>query len=135
MLNKKEKFLVKEYAKKLIGKRLNEAKMSDEVRELTLFADNDGRLYNQLMDNYLKNMLTKLKQGKYDGNLVIKLLEYYYQLYVRPAYKKEFGDDIKLDPSERKEFGEYYVRELQETDEFLAQIEKKKKKNIPYKLL
>lgn len=134
MLSKKEKFLVKEYAKKLIGKRLNEAKMSDAVRELTLFVESDSKLYDALMRNYLKPLLAKLKQGKYDGNLAIKLLEYYYQQYVRPEYKRLFGD-VKLDPSERREFGAYFVDVLQETDEFLAQVEINDSKNIPYKLL
>jgi hypothetical protein len=112
--------ILKSIIKEEYGKMLREEeRMSDAVRELTLFADNDHKLYNDLMNNYLKNMVVKKKRGVYDHNLAIKLLEYYYQNYVRPAYKREFGDDVKLSPQERKEFAEYYVNALEQEDDFV----------------
>jgi hypothetical protein len=110
------KKIVREEYKKALRK---EDRMSDAVRELILYADNDGRLYKVLMDNYLKNMVAKKKRGVYNRDLAIKLLEYYYQNYVRPAYKREIGEDIKLSPQERKQFAEYYVNALEEEEEFV----------------
>jgi len=86
----------------------------DAVRELTLFAENDGRLYNVLMDVYLPNLEKKAKKGLYNKEKAIKLMEYYYQNYVRPQYKREFGDDIKLNPESRKSFGKYFIEVLEE---------------------
>lgn len=120
-VNKRVTEILKNIIKEEYGKLIRENEMSDNVETLTMFADNDHKLYNDLMNNYLKNMLTKKKRGVYDHNLAIKLLEYYYQNYVRPEYKRQFGDDIKLSPAERKQFAEYYVNVLEETDEFQNQ--------------
>jgi len=119
--------MLKRIIKEEYGKILREESMSDNVEQLTMFADNDQRLYRALMDNYLKNMVTKKKRGVYDHNLAIKLLEYYYQNYVRPEYKRQMGEDIKLTPQERKQFAEYYVNALEETDEFQNQETKQLK--------
>jgi len=94
---------------------------SDAVRELCLFAENDPKMYRSLINNYLNNMLSKKKRGVYDHDLAIKLLEYYYSNYVRPEYRRQFGADIRLNPSERREFAEYFVNFLEETDEFKEQ--------------
>lgn len=85
----------------------------DAVRELTLFAENDGRLYNVLMDVYLPNLQKKAEKGVYNKEKAIKLMEYYYQNYVRPAYKRYFGD-VKLNPESRKSFGKYFVEVLED---------------------
>jgi hypothetical protein len=46
---------------------------------------------------------------------VIKLLEYFYQNYVRPAMKnpRNYGYDPKLNVAERKEFAEYFRENIE----------------------
>jgi hypothetical protein len=75
-----------------------------------LFAENDSKLYGDLIKNYYPNLKKKIKSGKYNPELAIKLLEYYYTLYVRPYMKnpKIYGWDSKLNPAERREFGKYF---------------------------
>lgn len=83
----------------------------EKVREVILFAENDSYLHMQLVKNYLPNLQKKVISGKYDKELAVKLLQYYYSNYVRPYMIKPsiYGWDSKLNPSERKEFGKYFV--------------------------
>lgn len=87
---------------------------SDAVRELILFSENDHRLYDILHKTYVPALLKFKKKGTFDRNKAIKLMEYYYQNYVRPSYKKEYGADIKLSPIERKSFAEYFIDTLEQ---------------------
>jgi hypothetical protein len=82
----------------------------DKLREIFLFTDNDSHLHEKFMQNYIPAMKKKLKSGKYDANLAIKLMEYYHSNYVRPYMKdqRHYGTDYQLNPAERKAFGEYY---------------------------
>jgi len=81
-----------------------------KVREAILFAENDERSLKALEDNYVPYVKKKIKAGKYDRKKVVKLLEYYYQNYVRPEMKKpsKYGYDPKLNPAERVHFAEYF---------------------------
>lgn len=81
-----------------------------KVFEATSFAENDSRMYDILMNVYVPAIKRKIKQGKYDRNKAIKLMEYYYTNYVRPEMKKpsKYGHDLKLNPKERAFFGEYF---------------------------
>lgn len=84
----------------------------DEVklREVILFAENDSRLYDILINVYLPAIKKKIKSGKYDSSKAITLMEYYYSNYVRPEMIKpsKYGYDPKLNPDERKAFGKYF---------------------------
>jgi hypothetical protein len=84
------------------------------VEEVIIFAENDSKLYNDLMVNYLPNLQKKVLAGKYDPELAIKLLEYYYTNYVRPYMKmpRNYGVDTKLNPDERKAFAKYFRDKL-----------------------
>jgi hypothetical protein len=84
------------------------------VEEVIIFAENDSKLYNDLMVNYLPNLQKKVLAGKYDPELAIKLLEYYYTNYVRPYMKmpRNYGVDTKLNPEERKAFAKYFRDKL-----------------------
>jgi hypothetical protein len=99
------------------------------VREVILFAENNVRCYESLMQNYLPNLQKKVLKGTYDRKLAIKLLVYYYSNYVRPEMIKPrvYGLDPKLNPEERLIFAENFVDYLWE--EFLSKI----KKDIPKK--
>jgi hypothetical protein len=85
------------------------------VNEVIQFAENDSRLYDVLMNVYLPNLKKKKKSGKYNSELAVKLLEYYYTNYVRPEMIKpsKYGWDSKLNPAERKLFGKYFVEVLE----------------------
>ena len=84
------------------------------VEEVIIFAENDSKLYNDLMVNYLPNLQKKVLAGKYDPELATKLLEYYYTNYVRPYMKmpRNYGVDTKLNPEERKAFAKYFRDKL-----------------------
>jgi hypothetical protein len=90
----------------------------DAANELIMYAENDRRLYDVLHNTYLPALLKFKKKGTFDRVKAIKLLEYYYQNYVRAAYKKEFGDDIRLNPISRKYFSEQFLDSL-ESDGYL----------------
>jgi len=98
------------------------------VEEVIIFAENDSKLYNDLMVNYLPNLQKKVLAGKYDPELAIKLLEYYYTNYVRPYMKmpRNYGVDTKLNPEERKAFAKYFRDKLY-NEYGLKQLAKKPK--------
>jgi len=100
----------------------------DIVEEVIIFAENDSKLYNDLMVNYLPNLQKKVLSGKYDPELAIKLLEYYYTNYVRPYMKmpRNGGYDPKLNPMERKAFAAYFRDKLY-NEYGLKQLAKKPK--------
>ena len=80
------------------------------------------------MVNYLPNLQKKVLAGKYDPELAIKLLEYYYTNYVRPYMKmpRNYGVDTKLNPEERKAFAKYFRDKLY-NEYGLKQLAKKPK--------
>jgi hypothetical protein len=84
------------------------------VDEVIIFAENDSKMYDALMKNYLPNLQKKVLAGKYDPEQAIKLLEYYYTNYVRPYMKmpRNYGFDPKLNPDERKAFAKYFRDQL-----------------------
>jgi hypothetical protein len=85
----------------------------DDVNELIMFAENDRACYDALHKNYVPALNKFIKKGNFDRDKAIKLMEYYYSNYVRPAYKKQFGD-IQLNPAKRKMFGNYFLETLEE---------------------
>jgi hypothetical protein len=65
----------------------------DAKTELELYMDNEGRLSNQ-KEGILKNILRKMKSGKYDHNLSPKLWMYWVDEGAK-MYAKEFGGEAK----------------------------------------
>jgi hypothetical protein len=98
------------------------------VNDVIIFAENDAKMYEALMKNYLPNLQKKVLSGKYDHEQAIKLLEYYYANYVRPYIKlpRNYGFDPKLNPAERKVFAKYF-RDLLYNDYGLKEALKAKK--------
>jgi len=68
---------------------LTEGVDKDAARELEVFIDNDGQLYNQQYLPILKNLSKKSKKGKYDKKLAVKLWMY----LVDNGAKKYFKDN------------------------------------------
>lgn len=85
------------------------------VDEVILFAENDSRLYDVLMNVYLPAIAKKKKSGKWDKEKGVKLMEYYYTNYIRPEMKKpsKYGWDSKLNPTERKIVAKYFLDQLE----------------------
>ena len=98
-----------------------------KVNEVIDFAENNYYCYRHLVTDYLGNLQKKKISGKYDRNLAVKLLEYFYSNYVRPEFKKrtEMGYDPKLNPEERKMFATHFRNYLEK--EFLNKIKPKRK--------
>ena len=80
--------------------------MSDEARELELFADNDGQLYRQSGVPIMKNLSKKFKKGTYDSALAAKLWKYHADSAAK-KYSQDHstGDDWKtmFTPRDRME--------------------------------
>ena len=111
MMNTKAQ-LLKTLIREEVRKQLNEMSDSDAVQELVLYAENDSKLYNVLHKTYVPALEKFIKKGNFDEIKALKLLEYYLTNYVRPAYKREFGDDIKLNPADRKAFAKEILDSL-----------------------
>jgi hypothetical protein len=109
----------------LASKNIVDRQLVDEV---IIFAENDSKMYEALMKNYLPNLQKKVLAGKYDPEQAIKLLEYYYTNYVRPSMKlpRNYGFDPKLNPDERKLFAKYFRDKLY-NEYGLKEVEKAKK--------
>ena len=109
----------------LASKNIVDRQLVDEV---IIFAENDSKMYEALMKNYLPNLQKKVLAGKYDPEQAIKLLEYYYTNYVRPYMKlpRNYGFDPKLNPDERKLFAKYFRDQLY-NEYGLKEVEKAKK--------
>lgn len=92
---------------------------SIESHELTLFAVNDGNLYRQRIEPILKNLKRKIKSGKYDPALALKLWKYAADDAAQ-RYAKEFGGvwhsmfSVAARKETAKELAEYYTEQLRE---------------------
>ncbi len=86
---------------------------ADAVRELLLFAENDSKLYDVLHTTYVPALQKFIDKGVFDETKALKLLEYYFTNHVRPAYKKYYGD-VKLSPTDRKEFSKQILAGLKD---------------------
>ena len=105
--------------KKLSG--IEEAMDADEdtVRELVLYADNDGQLYTQSTAPIQKNLSKKFTKGTYDHELAAKLWKYHADRAAK-KYGKEHGNDdgfAMFSPADRRaaaqEFADNWLAELE----------------------
>jgi hypothetical protein len=91
----------------------------DEVRELVLYAENDGTLYSQSTAPIQKNLSKKWAKGIYDHGKAITLWKYHADRAAK-AYGKEFGNGdgfAIFSPAVRKaaakEFADSWQMELE----------------------
>ena len=80
--------------------------MSDAARELELYAENDGQLYQQSGVPIMKNLSKKFKKGTYDSALAAKLWKYHADRAAKKySQENSTGDDWKtmFTPRDRME--------------------------------
>lgn len=65
-------------------------KLDDDATELRIFIDNDADLYRGQFTSIIKNLMTKIGQGKYDRTLAVKLFMYLVDAGAQ-KYTKEYG--------------------------------------------
>ena len=99
---------------KLVKESVNEG--PTETRELKLYIDNDGQLYNSRYMPIIKNLSKKMKKGKFDKRLAVKGFMYLVDDGVR-KYIRDFGgskgmfskkDKIEVAKEFADEFEEIY---------------------------
>ena len=93
---------------------LLERSLSDEMRELKLYIDNDASLYRQRYIPILKNLSKKKKQGKYRKGLAKKAFMYLID-DVAKRYVKSYGGDVRDDfpKRQRQELAKDYVEKFE----------------------
>ena len=86
----------------------------DAVRELVLYADNDGALYQQSAVPIMKNLTRKWRKGVYDSELAAKLW-LYHATRAAKNYAQEFGYafSVRDRKAAAKEFEENWRAELE----------------------
>ena len=90
----KEKFVKQKIQNivKSVKESVNEGDI--ESRELKLYIDNDGQLYNSRFMPIIKNLSKKMKKGNYDKKLAIKGFMYLVDAGAK-KYVKEFGGNAR----------------------------------------
>lgn len=91
-----------------------EEKDEDAVRELVLYANNDGTLYQQSAVPIMKNLTRKWRKGVYDSALAAKLW-LYHATRAAKNYAQEFGYAFSVQDRKAaaKEFEENWRAELE----------------------
>lgn len=92
----------------------------ETVRELVLFATNDGDIYRSQTTSIIKSLAKKMKRGVYDHEKATKAFEYMADTAAK-KYFKEFcmgGNWYTIFPkAERtataKELADYYIEEIE----------------------
>ena len=94
---------------------LLERSLSDEMRELKLYIDNDASLYRQRYMPILKNMSRKKKQGKYRKGLAKKAFMYLIDDGAKRYTKSYGGNHLDVFPKrQRKNLAKEYVEEFEQ---------------------
>lgn len=98
---------------KLIGKLKSRRKnpSSDPIaaRELKLYIEKDSRFYHSKILPIQKNLLSKMKAGKYEHQKAPTLWKYLVEEGAR-QYRKDFGDTFS--PTVRKEVAKEFANEF-----------------------
>jgi len=94
---------------------LLERSLSDEMRELKLYIDNDSSLYRQRYMPILKNLSRKKKQGKYRKGLASKAFMYLIDDGAK-RYTKEYGGNARdiFPKRQRQMLAKDYVDEFEQ---------------------
>ena len=95
---------------------LTERSLSDEMRELKLYIDNDASLYRQRYMPILKNLSRKKKQGKFRKGLASKAFMYLIDDGAK-RYVRSYGGDARdvFPKRQRKNLAKDYVEEFEDT--------------------
>ena len=95
---------------------LLERSLSDEMRELKLYIDNDANLYRQRYMPILKNLSRKKKQGKFRKSLASKAFMYLIDDGAK-RYTKEYGGNARdmFPKRQRQMLSKDYVDEFEDT--------------------
>jgi hypothetical protein len=93
---------------------LLERSLSDEMKELKLYIDNDSSLYRQRYIPILKNLSHKKKQGKYRKGLASKAFMYLIDDGAK-RYTKEYGGNVRdvFPKRQRQMLAQDYVDEFE----------------------
>ncbi len=94
---------------------LTEASLSEEMKELKLYIDNDSSLYRQRYMPILKNLSKKKKKGQYRKGLAQKAFMYLIDDGAK-RYVKSYGGDARdvFPKRQRKQLAKDYVEEFEE---------------------
>ena len=95
---------------------LTERSLSEEMKELKLYIDNDASLYRQRYMQILKNLSRKKKQGKYRKGLASKAFMYMINDGAK-RYVKSYGGNARDDfpKRQRQMLAKDYVDEFEDT--------------------
>ena len=90
---------------------LKEGNMSTEARELYLYTDNDGQLYQQRREPIQKNLMKKIEKGQYNSKLAVKGF-----MYLADAGSKKYGKDFghTFSVSDRKQAAQAFTDDFEE---------------------
>ena len=95
---------------------LIEANLSDEMKELKLYIDNDASLYSQRYMPILKNLSRKKKNGKYRKGLAKKAFLYLIDDGAKRYVRSYGGNQLDVFPKkDRKSLAKDYVEEFEDT--------------------
>ena len=91
-------------------------RLSEEMRELKLYIDNDSSLYRQRYMPILKNLSRKKKKGNYRKRLAQKAFMYLVDDGAK-RYTKSYGGNARdvFPTRQRKDLAKDYVDEFEET--------------------
>ena len=94
---------------------LLERSLSDEMRELKLYIDNDANLYRQRYMPILKNLSKKKKKGNYRKRLAQKAFMYLIDDGAKRYVKSYGGNHLDVFPKrQRKDLAKDYVDEFEQ---------------------
>ena len=94
---------------------LLERSLSDEMRELKLYIDNDASLYRQRYMPILKNLSKKKKKGNYRKRLAQKAFMYLIDDGAKRYVKSYGGNHLDVFPKrQRKDLAKDYVDEFEQ---------------------
>ena len=94
---------------------LTEASLSEEMRELKLFIDNDASIYRQRYIPILKNLSKKKKRGNYRKGLASKAFMYLIDDGAKRYTKSYGGNHLDVFPKrQRKDLAKDYVDEFEQ---------------------
>ena len=93
---------------------LLERSLSDEMRELKLYIDNDAGLYRQRYMPILKNLSKKKKKGQYRKGLASKAFMYLIDDGAKRYTKSYGGNHLDVFPKrQRKDLAKDYVEKFE----------------------
>ena len=94
---------------------LTEASLSEEMKELKLYIDNDSSLYRQRYMPILKNLSKKKKKGQYRKRLAQKAFMYLIDDGAK-RYVRSYGGNARdvFPKRQRKQLAKDYVEEFEQ---------------------